>query len=105
MQTDFDGRTSSSEIIVVDVLSLEPLVSIYPNPLSQSQLLNVAINGLEANSPTEIQIVNMQGTTVNGATLNTDSDGTLNTSIALTNLSSGFYILKVKNVHYKFVIE
>lgn len=104
-QTDFDGRTTSSETIVVDVLSLEPLVSIYPNPLSQSQLLNVVINGLETNSPTEIQIVNVQGTKVNGATANTDSDGTLKTSLALTGLSSGLYILKVQNVHYKFIIE
>jgi len=63
------------------------------------------INGLETNSPTEIQIVNVQGTKVNGATANTDSDGTLKTSLALTGLSSGLYILKVQNVHYKFIIE
>jgi|GEM_PF-1460677 len=104
-QTDFDGRSTSSETIVVDVLSLEPLVSIYPNPLSQNQTMNVVINGLEANSPTEIQIVNVQGSKVNGATVNTDSDGSLNVSIALTGLSSGLYILKVQNVRYKFIIE
>ncbi len=104
-QTDFDGHITTSETIVVDVLSLDPLVSIYPNPLSQNQLLNVTVNGLAANSPTEIEIVNVQGTTVNGATLNTDADGSLNTSIALTGLSAGLYILKIQNVHYKFVIE
>ncbi len=104
-QTDFDGHITTSETIVVDVLSLDPLVSIYRTRFPQNQMLNVVINGLATNSPTEIQIVNVQGTTVNGATLNTDSDGSLSTSIALTGLSSGLYILKVQNVHYKFVIE
>ena len=80
-------------------------MSIYPNPLSQNQLLNVVINGLEANSPTEIQIVNMQGIKVNGATITTDSGGSLKTSIGLTGFSAGLYILNVQNVHYKFIIE
>jgi len=104
-QTDFDGHLNSIETIIVNVLSLDPLVSIYPNPLSQNQLLNVVINGLQTNSPTEIQIVNLEGIKVNGATINTDSDGTLKTSIGLTGLSAGLYILKVENVHYKFIIE
>lgn len=104
-QTDFDGKSISSETIVINVLSLDPLVSVYPNPLSQNQLLNVVLNGLQPNSPTEIQIVDLHGTQVNRATLDTDSDGSLKTSIALTGLSSGLYILKVQNVHYKFAIE
>jgi len=104
-QTDFDNHVTTSETIVVNVLSLEPLISIYPNPLSQNQLLNVIINGLEITVPTEIQIVNVQGTIVKGATANTDSDGSLKTSLELTGLSAGLYILKVQNVHYKFIIE
>jgi hypothetical protein len=104
-QTDFDGRNTSSETIIVNVLSLEPLVSVYPNPLSQSQQLNVVINGLQVNSPTEIQIIDLEGTKVNGGTVNTDSDGSLKTSLSLTGLSSGLYFLKVQNVHYKFIIE
>jgi hypothetical protein len=104
-QTDFDNNVTTSETIVVNVLSLEPLISIYPNPLSQNQLLNVVINGLEVNTPTEIQIVNVQGTAVRNANANTDSDGSLKTSLDLTGLSAGLYILKIQNVHYKFVIE
>jgi len=68
-QTDFDNRITTSETIVVNVLSLEPLISIYPNPLSQNQLLNVVVNGLEVSTAAEIQIVNVQGTAVKGATL------------------------------------
>ncbi len=104
-QTDFDGQATASEIIVVDVLSLEPMVSIYPNPLTQNQLLNVVINGLPANTPTEIQIVNMQGIQVNGATLTTGPDGTFKAFLSPAGLSPGLYILKVDNVHFKFIIE
>lgn len=104
-QTDFDGYSTNSEIIVVNVKNLEPLVSVYPNPISQNQALNVVINGLGANSETEVQILDMQGLKINTREITTDADGTLKTSIGLANLSKGLYILKVQNVYFKFVIE
>ncbi|MBI3481530.1 MAG: T9SS type A sorting domain-containing protein, partial [Bacteroidetes bacterium] len=104
-QTDFDGHSTNSEVIVVNVINLEPLVSVYPNPISQHQPLNIVINGLEANSETEIQILNMQGIKINSRESITDSDGTLKTSVGLANLSTGLYILKVQNIYFKFVIE
>ncbi len=104
-QTDFDGHSITSETIVVDVKSLEAMATIYPNPISQNQSLNIDINGLQANLPAEIQIVNMQGLQVSGAISNTDSEGSLKTSLALNGLSSGLYILKVQNTRIKFIIE
>ncbi len=104
-QTDFDGHSTTSETIVVDVNSIEPLAALYPNPLSQNQLLNIDINGLQPNLPAEIQIVNMQGLQVSRAISNTDSEGSLKTSLALTGLPSGLYILKAQNTRIKFVID
>jgi hypothetical protein len=105
VQTDFDGHSTMSETIVVDVTSPDQLVTIYPNPLSQNQLLHVVVNGLPTNGSTQIQIANMQGLIVNETIANIDSEGSLNTSIALTGLSAGIYILKVQNAHFKFIIE
>ncbi len=104
-QTDFDGHSTSSELIEVDVLSLNPLAKIYPNPVSKQQLLHIEINMLQANSPTEIQILNMQGNKVNESTANTDSDGLLKAAIDAANLSPGLYILRVQGWQFKFILE
>ena len=107
MQTDFDGHFTKSEAIKVDVLSVDPLILIYPNPVlrNQQQNLNVEINGLSANTPTEIQILNMQGTAIQQALVNTDGSGTLKATISPANLGSGLYILNVQGAHFKFVVE
>jgi len=104
-QTDFDGHSTIQATIVVDVPSLDPLVTIYPNPIAQNALLYIMVKGLQPNSPTEIQIINMQGNKVNEATRNTDLDGTLKASIDLTNLSPGLYVVRLQKINFKFVKE
>jgi hypothetical protein len=104
-QTDFDGQSVTSEAIVVNVLSLEPLIAVYPNPISENQALNVVINGLPVNRAMEFQILNMRGITMNGSKVVTDGDGTLKTSVSLNGISPGMYVLKIQNVHLKFIIE
>jgi hypothetical protein len=104
-QTDFDGQSVTSEAIAVNVLSLEPLIAVYPNPISENQALNVVINGLPANRAMDFQIMNMRGITMNGSKVVTDGDGTLKTSVSLNGISPGMYVLKIQNVHLKFIIE
>jgi hypothetical protein len=104
-QVDFNGKISTTEVIVVNVISLDPSVSVYPNPISQGQSLNVTILGLLPNAPAELQIANMQGASLSSTMVQTDSDGTLKATISSTNLPSGLYILKIQNVCFKFVIE
>lgn len=104
-QTDFDGKTTSTEIITVNVISLDPLATVYPNPVSQNQLLNIEINTLPPNALTELRIVNMQGVTVSSDTSQSDSGGTMKATFSPTNLSPGIYILTVQGRHFKFVVE
>jgi len=104
-QTDFDGNKTSSEIIVVNVLHLDQQASLYPNPVSQKQLLNVEINALQPDVPVELQIVNMQGINLNSRIVQTDSDGTLRVTISTANLSAGLYILRAQGAHFKFIVE
>ncbi len=104
-QTDFDGHATTFETIVVDVLSLDRSATIYPNPISQDQLLNVVVDGLLAGSATEIEIVDMHGLKQRETIVNSDANGTLRASVALTGLSAGLYILKVQNANFKFIID
>ena len=104
-QTDFDGKTTSTEIIIVNVSSLEPAASLYPNPVLQQQLLTVEINGLQPNLSTELLIVNTQGIIMNSVNVQTDSVGRLKATISPANLSQGLYILKAPGAHFKFIVE
>jgi hypothetical protein len=104
-QVDFDGQTTSTEVILVNVLNVEPSVSVYPNPVSSSQLLNVKFSGLQESSSVELQMYNMQGVKMLSNMVNTDAQGTLETTVAVTNLSAGLYILSVQNVYVKIIVE
>jgi hypothetical protein len=104
-QTDFDGHTSTSETILVNILHLDPLVAVYPNPVTNTGVMTIEINGLPTNSSQEIQIVNMQGIAVSTSTAVTDADGSLRTSLSPSALSPGLYILKVRENHIKFVVD
>lgn len=104
-QVDFDGRSSFSEVIMVMVQNIDPLVSIYPNPVSQHQPLNVVLSGLPSNTPAEILIMNSQGVKVGSSNVEVDATGTLRTSIVISSLTTGVYILKVENNYFKVVIE
>jgi hypothetical protein len=104
-QTDFDGNSKKYEIIAIELNSIEPLISISPNPLSQNQLLSAIINGLPENKPAEIEILNVGGTVMNHFVLSANSEGTLLASFNLANLSPGFYILKSQVAQLKFIVE
>jgi hypothetical protein len=105
-QTDFDGNATFSETIVVYELSLgDPLAKIYPNPVSKGQTLNVEMSGLPANSPMELQMINVQGTTASDFIVDTDSDGSLKVKITGSSYPSGVYILRIQKAHFRIVIE
>ncbi len=104
-QTDFDGKSTSGEVISVTVVNLDPLVKIYPNPVAQQQVLNVEINGLQANIQAEVQIINLQGNKLSGTTVSTDSEGTLIAAVEPRGLTPGLYILLVQGIPYKFIVE
>jgi len=105
-QTDFDGKVSTFEVIAVTVTGDLNPIKIYPNPVAQSQDLNVEINGLQANVPTVLQVVNMQGVSLIQATVGTDESGSLKAAITPAALMPGIYILTVGGVvHYKFVVK
>lgn len=105
VQHDLDGKATTSEIIVVNVISLDPLVSIYPNPVSQKQSLTIEINALSPNVPADVVVYNTQGTKVLEAIAMVGEDGTLRATLSPGNLVSGLYIITVQGIHYKIIVE
>jgi|GEM_PF-1324045 len=103
IQTDFDGHSTSAEVVEVEVT--EVLASIYPNPVDQHELLNIEINGLLASSPSMIRVLDIRGAIINQLFLNADANGTLKTVLTTASLSPGIYILSVQGVYYRFVVK
>ncbi|MBS1680932.1 MAG: hypothetical protein JST48_04405 [Bacteroidetes bacterium] len=104
-QTDFDGTSTASEIIMVSVTNAKTMAVVYPNPVRQNQSLNVSIDGLRADTELEVQVLNLQGLKVNGVFAKTDSEGNLRISFSGVTLPSGLYMIKAANANLKFVVE
>lgn len=105
VQRDLDGKMTTSEIIVVNVTSLDPLVSIYPNPVSQKQWLTIEVNAIRQNAPADVVVYNTQGAKVMEATASVGEDGTLKVTLAPGSLAPGLYLVTVQGIRGKIVVE
>ncbi|GHN01863.1 hypothetical protein WSM22_33520 [Cytophagales bacterium WSM2-2] len=103
-QTDFDGKTTLSEVVAVDFKG-SSAVSVYPNPVRTSEELTVVVNGLESNVRQLIRVVNMQGTISSEIAATTDSRGSLNANTSVSNLPPGIYILSVAGRNQRLVVK
>lgn len=105
-QTDFDGKSTTSEVIRVDVTEVESSINVYPNPVSSNGILNIEIKGVAPNLPLHINLRNLQGESVSIFSATTDAQGTWKTSFQPAYISAGLYVLDIApGVHRKFVIE
>jgi len=105
IQTDFDGKTTFSEVIIVSFSGENSSVNIFPNPVSISDKLSVEIKNLNPDSPVTIRIANMQGLTVGEVSVKTDDHGTLKTNIAPTTLPAGIYLLEIQGIGRRFIVK
>ena len=89
-QTDYDGKFSYSDIIVLNLVSADGII-IYPNPVTD--LLNIVYSGEEGKS-FEIELYNVEG----GLIYNTNSylekeNGSI--TIPFNSLASGVYFISI----------
>jgi len=107
-QTDFDGKSTSSEVIYVNVTEGGAVshFNVYPNPVNHSSVLNIEIEGIAPNLPLTIYMRNLAGDIVGTFTGTTDSQGTWKTTFQPNEVSPGLYILDIApSVHRKIIIE
>lgn len=90
-QVDFDGRTSTSQVVTVEY---EPQFSVqaYPNPMGN--LLNVEIYSSMANVEVFIQLLDMNGNQVLSQSAITQK-GAIQLPLEVSKLEAGAYILRV----------
>ena len=95
-QTDYDGKTSYSQVKSVNLKSVDNLsVNIYPNPALYKITINASSDELE-----EVSIYNTLGQNVTPNTSVT-AENESEIVVDLSNLNSGFYYVKTKNTTSK----
>ncbi len=94
-QTDFDGTTTYSNVIVVDIEEENINVVIYPNPTESE----ITVESTE-NELIDIKIFNTLGQEVTNETYVIDHDSN-HTTIDLSTLEEGIYLIKTKHTNNK----
>ncbi len=93
-QTDFDGTTTFSNIVLVEVdRSMGGVVALYPNPIEKSKTLNIQYE-TAAGEEILIQIFDLAGKLVQSTSVNA-SGGLSTLELEIESDSSGTYILQV----------
>lgn len=95
-QTDFDGQSSYSKVIAVNVAGFQnPEVNVYPNPTMNQVTIEADESELE-----EFSIYNLLGQDVS-ASIKTLSGNDIKRIVDLSNLDSGTYFIKTKTTAKK----
>lgn len=94
-QTDQDGKFTYSDVKYVDNRAHE-IVSIYPNPVEKYVVIN------HPNAPAKISIVSTEGKELLTADV---FSGMTETSLEVSSLSPGVYVLKYKNQQEMIVLK
>jgi hypothetical protein len=90
-QTDFDGTFTYSDIIAVNVKSIENKLSVYPNPVSNKQF---TVSGLLQEEEYTISLCDLNGRIIKS--IQTDNGHEINFQIE-TELSNGIYFVIVQS--------
>jgi|GEM_PF-2560390 len=99
-QTDFDGTSTTSKIIVVDMENQqEPKVKIFPNPVTDYFLIELAANAF--NRKGTVNVISANGQVI----LNQAFDGSNNIQIQTNDWTSGWYAVQLYFQDGKSMIE
>lgn len=90
-QTDFDGTFTFSDIIAINVKSIENKFSVFPNPVSNKQF---TISGLLQDEEYSISLCDLNGSVIKS--IKADKVNEINLSIESV-LSQGFYFVVVQS--------
>jgi hypothetical protein len=91
-QTDFDGGFGYSEVRRIENSDFKNRFRIYPNPVVNYKF-NFELIGIEPGIDVPLRIVNMQGGSVFDARYTADKSGRIKSSVELSYVASGMYIV------------
>jgi hypothetical protein len=94
-QIDFDGSTSYSRIVLVDISNSMDDVNIFPTPVKTM----LYINGLiEVNTDERIEVMNQEGNVVIESTINQATP-----SVDVSGLPAGIYFIRIQGTTKRFI--
>ncbi len=100
-QVDFDGNYSYSEVRLLRFDETKASIQAYPIPTSN--FITIDLGSIpDFHADHEIQLTNLQGQVIYRTTIERE---TLETSLNLTSISSGIYLLTVNNLHQIKIIK
>ena len=93
-QTDFDGKFTYSELRKVENTDIKTQFRIYPNPVVGNKF-NFELSGADPDAEVPVRIVTLQGVTVFERSYKSDKSGRIKTTVELSQISSGMYVVIV----------
>jgi fibronectin-binding autotransporter adhesin len=106
-QTDLDGHYTFSDLKLIDNVTTNARLSIYPNPVMDSKFILEARN-FRPSEGVVVSVVNLQGVTVFEALYNVDESGNMKRSVELGPVSNGLYaviIISSSGLRTKVIIQ
>lgn len=93
-QTDYDGTESYSDILSLAYKGTAAVLDVFPNPITSRSLSTISISGYRSDSPIEVQLLDMRGTTVWAGTVRADDYGNASWAMQVGGVySAGMYML------------
>ncbi len=107
LQTDFDGTTTVHKTIMVNYEGVnKPFVSLFPNPSTQSQQINVRGGNFRSSHKLLIEAMDVFGTVVFTKEAESDAGGYFSASInALPSNKSGFYLVRITDEKSSIIVK
>lgn len=103
-QTDYDGKTSVSELIKVNFEATSLLLQVYPNPI-HDQIVTVNLQGAEPNLPVRVEIKNLVGQLIKSESLQTNEAGSAISNINLNHVPAGIYWVIAGGKAQKLIVK
>ncbi len=106
-QTDFDGKISYSNMVMVDFKDEGEIVNVYPNPTAQ-ETITIELKQLRPGQQVPLQIRSMIGVQTFSSTFTTDSTGSIKVRIQVGQWPRGLYLVQIGTstpVQRKIIIE
>jgi hypothetical protein len=91
-QTDFDGKFTYSDLKKVENTNGKIYLTIYPNPVVDHKF-HFELSGIEPGVEVPVKIVNLQGSSVLGASYKADQSGRIRATLDVNGISSGLYLV------------
>jgi hypothetical protein len=101
-QTDFDGTSTTSQVIVAEFERHEVHVGVYPNP-TRDYKFRIDVNGLEPEKEIKITLKTLQGVEILSFRRKADLSGSIHSEVEAP--AKGFYLLDIAGKPIKIIVE